>query len=143
MADSSMQELLSRLAGRGGENATSDSWAAVEATTPDHDRAKSEAAAHAERERQEKLDQLLGRIARLTGQEALRQGSRCRTQRPPAPTRNFFRKSPNRFVTRGLAESEVESLILKFLLARGDATGAKFPIKSSSPLGSSKSSCGR
>ena len=37
MADSSMQELLSRLAGRGGENATSDSWAAVEATTPDHD----------------------------------------------------------------------------------------------------------
>ncbi len=39
MADSSMQELLSRLAGRGGENATSDSWAAVEATTPDHDRA--------------------------------------------------------------------------------------------------------
>src|SRR5690349_12994350 len=68
MPDSPVQELLTRLA-RGGDSGA-ESWAVVAATVPDHDQAKTAAAAQAERERQEKLDQLLGRIAKLTGHQA-------------------------------------------------------------------------
>ncbi len=123
MADSTMQELLSRLAGRGGENAATESWAAVEATTPDYDRVKSDAVAQVERERQEKLDQLLGRIARLTGQGSADEATAPSATPSPGDSNDFFPEEPVSFRAAGLAESEVESLILKFLLARGDATG--------------------
>ena len=123
MADSTMQELLSRLAGRGGENAATESWAAVEATTPDYDRVKSDAVAQVERKRQEKLDQLLGRIARLTGQGSADEATAPSATLSPGDSNDFFPEEPVSFRAAGLAESEVESLILKFLLARGDATG--------------------
>jgi hypothetical protein len=123
MPDSTMQELLSRLAGRGGENAATESWAAVEATTPDYDRVKSDAAAQVERERQEKLDQLLGRIARLTGQGSADEATAPSATPSSDDSNEFFPEEPASFRAAGLAESEVESLILKFLLARGDATG--------------------
>ena len=123
MADSTMQELLSRLAGRGGENAATESWAAVEATSPDYDRVKSDAVAQVERERQEKLDQLLGRIARLTGQGSADEATAPSATPSTGDNDDYFPEEPISFRAAGLAESEVESLILKFLLARGDATG--------------------
>jgi hypothetical protein len=129
MADSSMQELLTRLAGRNADRGV-DSWAAVAATTPDHDRAKTDAAAEAERQRQEKLDQLLGRIAKLTGQGTQEQPTEDISPMPlsaplvPTPGgEEFFPSEPTSYREAKLAESEVESLALKFLLARGDATG--------------------
>jgi len=67
MSDTSVQELLNRLTGRGGDQPGADSWAKVAGTTPDHDRVKSAAVAQVEKEREGKLNQLLGRIAKMGG----------------------------------------------------------------------------
>src|SRR5262245_43015972 len=120
MSESSMQELLTRLAGRGSDQSGSDSWAAVAATVPDYDKAKSAAAAQVERERQEKLNQLLGRIAKLSGGK---QPESEATDNGAAAPDEFYPIEPTSFAAAKLAESEVESLILKFLLAQGDANG--------------------
>ncbi len=121
MPESPVQELLTRLAGRGSDTGA-DSWAAVAATAPDHDSAKSAAVAQAERDRQEKLDQLLGRIAKLTGQQSdLGQSANSAAQ--VGPDSEFYPQEPSSLPDAKVTESEVESLILKFLLARGDATG--------------------
>ncbi len=121
MPDSPVQELLTRLA-RGGDSGA-ESWAAVAATVPDHDQAKSAAAAQAERERQEKLDQLLGRIAKLTGHQTEDSGQDGGSSASAQTAGEFFPLEPTSFRDAKLADSEVESLILKYLLARGDATG--------------------
>ncbi len=42
---------------------------------------------------------------------------------PPAPANEFFPAEPVSFFQAKLSESEVEDLTLKFLLARGDASG--------------------
>jgi hypothetical protein len=133
MPESPVQELLTRLNGlTGGDGAGSGSWAGLAATTPDHDAAKSAAAATAERERQEKLDLLLGRIAKLTGQQA--EG----TVATPAATDEqgeFIPLEPISFQEAKLSESEVESLILKFLLSRGDAAGREIADQVKLPFG--------
>jgi len=142
MADSLVQELLSRLT-KTGDTTDTDSWAAVAATTPDHARAKSEAA-QTEQQQQEKLKQLLGRVAKITGTKSDRDdlsaaGLLANTigkmptdvDTHPAGTSsilsgagdNFLPLEPSSFREAKLAESEVESLILKFLLSRGDAVG--------------------
>ncbi len=85
----------------------------------------------ADKDRQEKFDQLLGRIAQLTrgsahvavanspgvaaGTSAEGSGEDC--------SQEFFPPEPKSWVEAELAESEVEELILKYLLARGDASG--------------------
>ncbi|HZZ28950.1 MAG TPA: AAA family ATPase [Pirellulales bacterium] len=124
MADrsSTVQELLSRLTKSAGEHAGADSWAAVEATTPDHTRAKSAAAAQVNQQRQEKLNQLLGRIADLTGQTA-EQSTAASSAANPAAGEDFVPLEPTSYHEAMLSESEVEALVLKFLLSRGDAAG--------------------
>ena len=141
MSDSLVQELLSRLT-KSGDPADSNSWASVAATTPDHARAKADAAAHTEQQEQEKLHQLLGRVSNLSGSKAdlddealgaisgsggTNSATPGRTAASEVPTsaagEEFFPLEPTSFRDAKLADSEVEALVLKFLLARGDAAG--------------------
>ena len=133
MSDTSTDNLLARLANGGsGDNA----WAAVAARAPDHDTPKNEASAQLEKERQQKLDQLLGRIAKLTGGAGQPNGAAVGGAQPrhePHADRTpsgpesvaggFFPQEPTSFREARLTESEVEELVLKFLLSRGDASG--------------------
>src|SRR5688500_5028903 len=134
MSDTSVDNLLTRLA-NGGPGGGDSAWAAVAARAPDHDTPKNEATAQLEKERQQKLDQLLGRIAKLTGGTG---GPNSAVVRPapshhdqasdstPSDTESlvgFFPQEPSTFREARLTESEVEELTLKFLLSRGDASG--------------------
>ena len=70
MSDHAVENLLARLAGRGAatdSGADADPYRAIAATEPDQSAAKAAAAEAIEQQRREKLDQLLGRIAHLTG----------------------------------------------------------------------------
>ena len=136
MHDDAVDSLLARLAGRGSDEGP-DPYAAVAATVPDHTAPKVAAVQQAEKLRQDKLDQLLGRIAQLTGGATASVnpttvgGSRneqssqpAAIPAPAAPAANdFFPPEPASFAEAKLTESEVEELALKFLLARGDASG--------------------
>jgi hypothetical protein len=134
MSDTSV-DLLSRLAS-GGHGDGDSAWAAVAARAPDHETPKNEATAQLEKERQQKLDQLLGRIAKLTGGAGGPNSAAVRS----APSRHdqaagngssdaegadgaFFPPEPTTFREARLTNSEVEELALKFLLSRGDASG--------------------
>jgi hypothetical protein len=120
MSDTSVQELLNRLAGRGGDQPGADSWAKVAATTPDHDRVKSATVAQVEKEREGKLNQLLGRIAKMgSGGE---EDAAAQAQ-PEESADQWYPHEPTTFREAKLGDSEVEALTLKYLLARGDATG--------------------
>jgi predicted ATPase with chaperone activity len=114
-----------------------DAWAALAARAPEHDGGASAPGHDA------KLNDLLKRINTLAASEA--QSSATPASRPatPQPTANAGAAAPgaspdpaatvdpNDFVPiepssvrdAGLTESEVESLILKYLLSRGDCTG--------------------
>ena len=70
-----------------------------------------------------KLDSLLKRIQQRTAA-----AETAPSQKPPAeiPERErtaFVPIEPASFAAAGLTDSQVEALIVKFLLARGDATG--------------------
>jgi DNA-binding PadR family transcriptional regulator len=119
MSEPAVEDLLARLAGKGGRASDASSWRAVEAAQPEHAKAQHAAVAEAERQRQAKLDQLLGRIAMLTGNEAAPADSSS-----AAPvSEEFCPEAPASLRDAQLTESEVEELILKFLLSRGDASG--------------------
>ena len=112
------ENLLARLAGGTGEGP--DPLAALAATEPDHD-------SPGEGQKDKKLDALLGQINRLTGSP--------NEAEPPldpqlrnAPeefegSNRFFPVEPRSFIEAQLTDTEVEALVLKYLLARGDATG--------------------
>ena len=127
--------MLARLAGR---DSATDLYATVAATQPDHNAPKAAAVQQGEKLRQDKLDELLGRIAQLTGgataatnPTAVGAASNGAAGPPPvacaevpsAPANEFFPAEPASFYQAKLSESEVEDLCLKFLLARGDASG--------------------
>jgi DNA-binding PadR family transcriptional regulator len=112
-------DLLARLAGQGGPAGGPDPWAAVAASRPDHDRE--------DQERDEKLDALIDRINQL-GDKAAEDAADV----PPKPDsprdgehlqNTYLPIEPESFRQADLTDSEVEALILKFLLARGDAAG--------------------
>ena len=79
---------------------------------------------------EERLDELLDRINRLVGkptprvQEAVRGGE----------TKGFFPVEPNSFAEAGLTDGAVEALSLKFLLARGDASGREIADQTKLPF---------
>ena len=137
MSDSLVQELLSRLT-KSGDPADSNSWASVAATTPDHARAKSNAATQTEQQEQEKLHQLLGRVSTLSGSKSdididgengiyeadnIPKVLTASGVTAPVSDEEFFPLEPASFREAKIADSEVEALVLKFLLARGDAAG--------------------
>ncbi|HEV2972075.1 MAG TPA: AAA family ATPase [Pirellulales bacterium] len=137
MSENAVENLLARLAGRGGD-ADADPYSVIAATEPDHTAPKAAAVQHAEKARQDKLDQLLGRIAQLTGAATAANnptavGATNGADAPPEPAsgegsapatvNEFFPAEPTTLVQAKLTESDVEDLVFKFLLARGDASG--------------------
>jgi hypothetical protein len=109
--------LLSWLAGAGSPDG-SDPWSLLAATEPDHD---------GPQEKDEKLDALIERIKSLAGgseagevDKGLDSPGRDRDGGSKDP---FVPIEPASFREARLTDSEVEALILKYLLARGDVCG--------------------
>lgn len=112
------ENLLSRLA-RGAAGDNSDPWSTLAATEPDHDGPERA---------DDRLDDLLNRIKSLA--EKKPQSAAVEKPTSPEPAQNestaedpFIPLEPASFRQAGLTESEVEALILKYLLARGDGCG--------------------
>lgn len=75
-------------------------------------------------EANESLAAVLDRIAKLTGQQSAEPMDKESAQEIAAPSRvEFAPMEPESFAAARLTDTEVESLVLKFLLARGDAAG--------------------
>lgn len=121
MSTPSQDSLLARLA-RSSPAVGENPWSLLEARPPDHDTPSAQKA----ETKDAKLEALLGRIQRLA------QG----TSEPPVPAEpeppqpddtadvnTFLPIEPESFRQAGLSDSDVEALVLKFLLARGDASG--------------------
>jgi DNA-binding PadR family transcriptional regulator len=121
--DFGLMELLKSKAG-GAEALT-----ALAAKTPAHDPADAPAP-------DQKLNEVLNRIIQLTGAD-VRRGEAALAQMPPAAARptdpvaseqsqaadEFIPLDPPTIRDAGLTDSEVEALILKYLLSRGDCAG--------------------
>ncbi len=113
MPNPSNDNLLARLARHGPVPDDASPWEALAATEPEHE---------ATEENDEKLNALLGRIHRLSGSAEVNPSE--------GPTGNglqepggFLPTEPSSISGAGLSESEVEALVLKFLVARGDVSG--------------------
>ncbi len=109
--------LLSRIAGGGTADGPSP-WAMLAATEPDHGQGD------------DKLDALLGRIKELTEKNREPGDPSTADSAEPAadttlsdPENPFVPIEPASFAQAQLTDSEVESLVLKYLLARGDVCG--------------------
>jgi hypothetical protein len=105
-------DLLRQLAEPGADNAV---WQSVAATQPAHepvDEANQEDAT---------LDALLNRINTLADTGAVDMPESDQGDQPAQD--GFLPLEPRSFEEAGLSDSEVESLVLKFLLARGDGAG--------------------
>jgi predicted ATPase with chaperone activity len=99
-----------------------DPWASLAATAPSHESAESSAPGC-----DEKLDSLLQRINRLTqggtgASAAMHESPKTATDSSSEPD-EFVPREPQSLVETGLSPSDVESLILKLLLSRGDLVG--------------------
>lgn len=113
MARTSEDNLLARLAGRGNVEDGSDPWSKLAATEPDHDPPD---------EKDDKLDALLSRINQLAGPKPEDAPAALKPEEEH-DSNTFLPIEPASFHEAQLTDSEVESLILKYLLARGDAAG--------------------
>jgi hypothetical protein len=120
MADRSAEALLARLTGRGATEGP-DPWTTLAAARPAHD---VPAAGRAGEKKDPRLESLLNRLNNLPEQAA---AATTTTTEPPAETHlpggEWIPLEPQSFQEAQLTSSEVESLILKLLLSRGDATG--------------------
>ena len=126
MSSAPESDILSRLVGKNSRNNDKcDPWEALAATEPTH-----ETGAPREGDEDEKLNGLLQRINRLTqaqaGAEERSRGAAAGIDPEDAhdPEANvFIPLEPQSLSEVGLSESEVEALILKLLLSRGDLVG--------------------
>ena len=109
------ENLLKRLV---RSDANSDLWATVAATCPAADPDEA-----AEPESDPKLRALLERINGMAGTRPPEVGSQDSGPEEDSTSDDFTPPEPSSLWEAGVTESEVESLILKFLLARGDAAG--------------------
>jgi hypothetical protein len=129
MSETNHEILLARLAGVEIDGAASNPWSELAAAEPNH-----ETPAEAEK----KIDTILARIKEITTNSTPRKVASAASSaaRPePAPDSSasaaeiaeneerFFPPDPDSFQKAGLTESEIEAMILKYLLARGDASG--------------------
>jgi len=116
MAKSQDENLLARLAGDGGEDPASDPWAQVAACEPDHEAGRESA--------DTPLDALIERINSMAADHtAPARVSPPREGHDDVSVQEFLPIEPDSFENAELTDSEVESLALKYLLARGDANG--------------------
>ncbi len=113
MSTSSDDNMLARLAGGGA-----DPWSELAAAEPEHD------APPTSKQKGDKLDSLVDRINKL-GKQVAAKDSPAPVESPEAETDDnpFAPLEPSSLREAQLSDSEVEALILKFLLARGDAAG--------------------
>lgn len=131
MSETNHGNLLARLAGGAVEGDASNPWTEVAAAEPSHE---------APSPPDNKIDAILARIKEITTQATPRAAGT--TSVPPAkrpePTPatppimipelaedfvDFFPPEPDSFPSAGLSDSDVEAMILKYLLARGDSSG--------------------
>ncbi len=110
MAAFADQNLLARLAR--GHSDGDDPFQALLASEPDHDEPIKTATAA------EPLDALLSHIDRLAGSAPGAESAKA-----AEPADDFLPIEPRSFRHAQLTDSAVEALILKYLLARGDASG--------------------
>jgi hypothetical protein len=110
MAAFADQNLLARLAR--GHSDGDDPFQALLASEPDHDEPIKTATAA------EPLDALLSHIDRLAGSAPGAESTKA-----AEPADDFLPIEPRSFRHAQLTDSAVEALILKYLLARGDASG--------------------
>ena len=96
----------------------SDLWATVAATCPATDPDEA-----AEPEPDPKLRALLERINGIAGTRPPEVGAQDTEPEEDSTSEDFTPPEPTSFWEAGVTESQVESLILKFLLPRGDAAG--------------------
>jgi hypothetical protein len=110
MANATVDNLLARLAGQG--TACEDNpWASVQSVVPQHSREADVPAG--KKNGDDRLDQLLSRINKLSENK----------DTAAIDPNNFIPLEPDTILAAGLTDSQVEGLILKYLLARGDASG--------------------
>lgn len=133
MSETSVENLLARLAR--GESKGNDAWSTVTSQPPEHREARVEGSLGVDKD-QDRLDQLLGRIAKITGNgntvvrvntpASAQPAAPAAPQRPMGPVTvggEFLPLEPQSFRDAKLSESEVEELVLKYLLSRGDVSG--------------------
>ncbi len=120
MADSTEKDFLTRLSEADSPDNGSDANTAVSTAG-----LRCEAAEHNQGDKDARLDAMLDHLNQLAaGQTHDATGLLSQTADNGEHLRNTFVPiEPGSFLEAQLTESEIEALILKFLLARGDATG--------------------
>ena len=133
MSDSTHADLLTKLTGN-GDGADGLSWSDLEARRPEHDASTGARVVNDDQEEDDsqepsdkngqKLDAMLSRIQSLSGEGESATDS---SQEAAEATENFEGEfvplEPVSFPDAGLTESEVEELLLKYLLACGESSG--------------------
>lgn len=141
MAESSedrLESLLARLSGRGAADEVDATCVAVEAVPPKHDTPAAKAASEAG-ENDSKLDGLLDRINQIAARDPELDATPALSVPAPVPpppppktptnhsptsdTNTFVPLAPKSFREAELSESQVEALVLKYLLCGGDSPG--------------------
>ena len=119
MTEVAKDTLLASLAGALPSTGNKDSWDAVAASRPQD--------ASADSAIDERLNVILERIKEVSSSPpdhtAPTDGQRASPAGFAKTEEAFLPREPESFAEAGLAESEVETLILKYLLARGDVNG--------------------
>jgi predicted ATPase with chaperone activity len=137
MSDSAQDALLAKLATLTGAGENRDPWSRLAATEPQHVPARSRGTEAPKEE--ERIDELLQKIGSLAKGATARPAPDVPTLATSAPD-DFFPVEPDSIRQAGLTESQVEALILKYLLARGCCKGreaadqVRLPFKLIDPL---------
>jgi DNA-binding PadR family transcriptional regulator len=120
MSSTSDQDILARLIDNKQHGVADDPWEALAATGPAHESLDTERGSDDPR-----LAGLLQRISQLSGEPGEELDAGVVEDGDPGGYREdeFIPKEPCSLREAGLTDSEVESLVLKTLLSRGDAVG--------------------
>jgi hypothetical protein len=116
MSEVTLDNLLARLAGH-GKGTSDDPWSSVAAVTPQHTRETE-----TEKKKPAEADALDGVLDRLNALATGGSPTKKAARGTPDPN-GFLPLEPESFLEAGLTDSQVEALILKYLLSRGDASG--------------------
>ncbi len=135
MPESQDKDLLAQLAGHGTPGTGADVWTTLAASEPKDVSTEQVATPTASTEeattKTAQLDAMIGRIKDLTktpedervADNGHDEAAEMLVENSDRLRNDFIPVEPASFRNADLSDSEVESLILKYLLARGDATG--------------------
>jgi hypothetical protein len=118
MPNTSSEDLLARLAAGETDTGSTDAWSAVAAKAPQHvaTRQRAGSAAEAASDKDAKLAELLQRITNVSTDNSAKGAA-------SEPEDEFVPVEPDSLRQAKISESQVESLILKMLLANGTTCG--------------------